>query len=103
MQVNSKAIYGCKEAPPGFTAPAGTLLTWNPASHRLYVHLMQYPGGTLRLSGYKGKVRYAQFLHDDSQLQIKPAEDNTDDLVLTLPERKPNVEIPVIELVPQAQ
>jgi len=99
MQVNSKAIYGCKEAPAAFATPPGTLLTWNPATRRVYVHLMEYSGGALRLPGYKGKIRYAQFLHDNSELRIKPADDNTDDLILSLPDRKPNVEIPVIELV----
>ncbi|HLZ17276.1 MAG TPA: alpha-L-fucosidase, partial [Cyclobacteriaceae bacterium] len=99
MRVNSNAIYGCKEAPAEFAVPTGTLLTWNAVSHRLYIHLMQYPGTTLRLPGYKGKIRYAQFLHDDSELRMKPAEDNPDDLILSLPARKPDIGIPVIELV----
>jgi len=97
MKWNSKAIYGCKEAPAEFAAPAGTLLTYDPAARRLYVHLMAYPSGGLTLPGYKGKVRYAQFLHDHSELKYSPA--GAGDLVLTLPAQKPNVEVPVVELV----
>jgi alpha-L-fucosidase len=99
MKFNSKAIYGCTQAPEGFIAPSGTLLTYNPETKRLYVHLMEYPGSTLRLPGYKGKIRYAQFLHDASEIRFKPAGDNPDDLVLSLPAQKPTAEIPVIELV----
>jgi alpha-N-acetylglucosaminidase len=99
MKFNSKAIYGCKEAPEGFIAPSGTLLTYNPETKRLYVHLMEYPGSTLRLPGYKGKIKYAQLLQDASEIRFKPADDNPDDLVLSLPAQKPTAEIPVIELV----
>ena len=99
MKWNNKAIYGCKEAPSEFVAPAGTLLTYDPAGKRLYVHLMAYPSsGVLTLPGYKGKVRYAQFLHDDSELKFSPVE-GTNDLVLKLPVLQPNIEIPVVELV----
>ncbi len=97
MHANSKAIYGCTYAPESFTPPANTLLTYNAAAKRLYVHVQQYPAdGKLVLPGYNGKIKYAQFLHDDSELRYK-AEGN--DLVLTVPEKKPNYEIPVIELV----
>ena len=53
-----------------------------------------------------GKVKYAQFLHDASEIKIsEPREhnrggdnQNAGDLDLKLPVTKPNVEIPVIEL-----
>jgi len=96
---NGKAIYGCGEAPAGFTAPANTLLTYNAKAKRLYIHLMQYPSGDIRLPAYKDKIKYAQFLHDNSEIKIKPAADNAGDLVLSLPVQKPNTEVPVIELV----
>ncbi|MDV6219134.1 alpha-L-fucosidase [Flavitalea sp. BT771] len=99
MKWNSKAIYGCKEAPAEFSAPAGTLLTYHPADRRLYVHLMTYPSGGLTLSGYKGKIKYAQFLHDASELKFSPAAEGSNDLLLKLPAQKPNIEVPVIELV----
>lgn len=97
MHANSKSIYGCTYAPESFTPPANTLLTYNAAAKRLYVHVQQYPAdGKLVLPGYNGKIKYAQFLHDDSELRYK-AQGN--DLILTVPEKKPNYEIPVIELV----
>jgi len=99
MHGNNKAIYNCTYAPAGYTTPANTLLTYNGAAKRLYVHLLQYPNGKLVLPGYAGKIKYAQFLHDDSELLFKPDEANPADLVVTLPEKKPNYEIPVVELV----
>jgi alpha-L-fucosidase len=95
---NGQAIYGCGQAPAGFAAPANTLLTYNAATKRLYIHLMQYPLGHISLPGYKDKIKYAQFLHDHSEISIKPAADNSGDLVLKLPDQQPNVEVPVIEL-----
>lgn len=97
MHANSKAIYNCTSAPDGFTAPAGCKLTFNKTTGRLYIHVFDYPQGKLILPGYLGKVRYAQFLNDDSELLFAPS--GTDDLGLILPAKKPPYEIPVIELV----
>ena len=90
MQANSKSIYGCTFAPEGFAIPAGTRLTYNPATKRLYVHLFTYPEGNLTLPGYGGKVQYAQFLHDASEIQTadKKAIGTSEagsDVVLALP------------------
>jgi alpha-L-fucosidase len=60
MKFNSRSIYGCTEAPDEFAVPDNSLLTYNPKTNRLYIHLLYYPLQTLRLSGYKGKVQYAQ-------------------------------------------
>lgn len=106
MKYNSRAIYGCTQAPEGFEAPDHTLLTYNPDTKRLYIHLLDYPLTNFRLPGYRGKVKYAQFLHDASELQISApyghhmqgSISTENDLNLRLPVRKPDVEIPVIEL-----
>ncbi len=106
MKYNSRSIYECTQAPEGFQVPANTLLTYNPVKNRLYVHLLDYPLQNLRLPGYKGKIKYAQFLHDASEIKMsEPRQhdwggDNqgTGDVDLRLPVLKPNVEIPVIEL-----
>jgi alpha-L-fucosidase len=99
MHVNSKSIYNCTLAPDTYKIPEGTKLTYNKATGRLYVHLFTYPqSGKLILPGYMGKIKYAQFLNDDSELIYKPSAANTGDLELTLPLKKPNYEIPVIEL-----
>ncbi len=106
MKYNSRSVYECTQAPEEFEAPEHTLLTYNPKTNRLYIHLLDYPITNFRLPGYKGKVKYAQFLHDASELLITEpyghhmqgsiATEN--DLNLRLPVEKPNVEIPVIEL-----
>jgi alpha-L-fucosidase len=102
MHANSRAIYGCTFAPAEYGVPANSQLTYNALTRRLYVHLYEYPSdGELVLPGYAGKIKYAQFLHDGSELKYSPKETAPSDLVLTLPVRKPRYEIPVIELVLQ--
>lgn len=99
MKYNSRSIYGCKDAPESFNVPENTLLTYNPKTKRLYVHLMEYPvTHSLTLEGYKNKMKYVQFLHDASEVKIKK-EDSDNDVVLQLPEQKPNMQIPVIEII----
>jgi len=95
MESNSRSIYGCTQAPKEFTAPANTLLTYNPKAGRLYMHLLDYPMQTLVLKGFGDKVKYAQFLHDASEIKQSRSES---DINLSLPVNKPTVEIPVIEL-----
>jgi len=107
MQVNSRSIYGCTQAPDQYARPDNSLLTYNAATKRLYVHLLDYPLQNFTLPGYKGKVKYAQFLHDGSEIKItapsghhstgKNLGDN--DINLSLPVIKPDTEIPVIELI----
>ncbi len=109
MKFHQRSIYGCTQAPQNFSTPDNTFLTYNPTTKRLYVHVLQWPFKTLYLPGFKGKVKYAQFLHDGSQIKYTAsskadhanhmaitAGDN--DLILSLPVEKPKVEIPVIEL-----
>jgi alpha-L-fucosidase len=98
MKYNSRSIYGCTEAPAGYNAPANTLLTFNPVTNRLYIHLLVYPMGSLTLNGMAGKIKYIQFLHDASEIRFSPAGDNKNDLVLQLPVLKPRSEIPVLEV-----
>ena len=98
MKVNGRSVFGCTEAPAGFVAPPNTLLTWNPATNRLYVHLLAYPLDRIELAGMAGKVKYAQFLHDASEIRFSPAREGSGDLALSLPVRKPPVEIPVLEI-----
>lgn len=98
MHANSPSIYNCTYAPAAYKIPEGQKLTYNPTIRRLYVHLYNYPkDGKLILPGYNGKIKYAQFLNDHSELLYKAAE-NSEDLVLTLPLKKPPYEIPVVEL-----
>ncbi len=106
LKYNSRSIYGCTEAPKEFKAPEMSLLTYNPETNRLYIHLLDYPLQNLVLPNYKGKVKHAWLLHDGSEAAIGPRsgedikqEECANDLSLTLPIRKPQDEIPVIELI----
>ena len=106
MKYNSRSIYGCTEAPPEFKAPDNCVLTYNPVTNRIYIHCLDWPMGVLHLKGFKGKVKYAQMLHDGSEVQFSNSEGywnpetKADDLIsLSLPVLKPNSEIPVIEVI----
>jgi len=99
MHANSTAIYNCTYAPDTYKVPENTKLSYNKTTKRLYVFLYNYPeNGKLTLPGYNGKIKYAQFLNDHSELLYKSSEKNTGDLELTLPLKKPGYEIPVVEL-----
>ena len=108
MKYNSRSIYGCTMAEPGFTAPADCRFTQSADGKRLYVHLFAYPFAHLQLPGLGGKVDYAQFLHDGSELKFSENKlehfgealpEKEDLLVIYLPPVKPNVLVPVIELL----
>ncbi len=106
MAVNGRSIYGATQAPDGFKAPANSLLTYNPTTNRLYLHLLAWPMGEVVLDGYADRVKYAQLLHDGSEVRMSTRKATTwiteearaGDLVLRLPVLKPDVEIPVVEL-----
>ena len=94
-------LNGCTQS--DFAAPLDCRLTQN--GKRIFVHIFAWPFRHLRLAGLAGKVSYARFLHDGSevpidgsewettQLNVKPGE-----LLLFLPVKKPPVLVPVIEL-----
>lgn len=99
MKYNSRSIYGCTEAPVTFKVPDNTLLTYNPVTNRLYVHLLSYPMGSMTLPDIAGKVKYIQFLHDASEIRFRAGSgDAKNDLNLSLPVLKPPIEIPVLEI-----
>ncbi len=106
MKYNNHSIYNCTQAPDEFNKPDNCLLTYNPETNRLYVHLLDYPIKRLTLKGYEGKIKYARFLHDGSEIKFGNTRHNVtyqetkdrNDVILILPVVKPNVEIPVIEL-----
>lgn len=105
MRTNGEAIYGCTQAPDGLIPPEYSLLTYNPQSKKLYVHLVFYPMGSLACP-FGDKVLWARFLHDGSEIKLKQhkkyftngyqglARFNFD-----LPVVKPPVEMPVIEVM----
>ncbi|NUQ70089.1 MAG: alpha-L-fucosidase [Chthonomonadales bacterium] len=106
MKRHGRSIYGCTQAPDDFAAPSDCRLTYNPTTRRLYVHLFAWPFQHLHLDGFAGRVEYAQLLNDASEVLMKGPEDwqnapttpEKRTLTLTLPVRKPDVSVPVVEL-----
>ncbi|WP_200824931.1 alpha-L-fucosidase [Nonomuraea solani] len=105
MELNSRSIYGC--GPSEFAAPPDCRYTQR--GDRLYLHLFAWPFRHLHLPGLAGRVKYAQFLHDASEIRtrvIDPSQTakNTsiaapspDALTIDLPVQRPDVAVPVIE------
>jgi len=109
MKYNSRSIYGCTMAEPDIlkTCPNGCHYTQSEDGKRLYIHLFTYPFQFLEIRGLAGRVAYAQFLHDGSEIRFceksaghfsEAAAAGDDLLIFTLPAVKPNVTVPVIEV-----
>src|SRR5699024_3164555 len=76
---------------------------------RLYLHIFTWPLRHVHLEGFSGRIDYAQFLPDGSELTFRDANpdvipQNTDmaeqagAAILELPFRRPDVTVPVVEL-----
>ena len=105
MRRHSRSIYGCTQAPEGIKTPQDCRLTYNPQTRRLYVHILAWPYKHLHLDGLAGKVEYAQLLNDGSEVGMGMDAWHTsqlgtgkDVLSLTLPQQRPAVTVPVVEL-----
>ncbi len=97
MRTNGRSIYHCGPAPETFPQPTDCRYTYNPKTNRLYVHLFAWPFKHLHLPQMAGKVWYAQFLHDASEVLFRENEDDGY-LTLQLPVVQPKITIPTIEL-----
>ncbi|CAN7550921.1 alpha-L-fucosidase [Paenibacillus sp. LjRoot56] len=111
MKRHNRSIYGCTQAPETFVCPDDCRLTYNPQLNRMYVHVYSWPFKNIHLHGFAGKVEYAQFLNDASEIRFKQGfvqsgiengafKEGRDEhtVTLSLPVKKPNVTVPVIEL-----
>lgn len=103
MKYNCKSIYNCTMADPEFTEPNGCRLTQSNDGKKLFIHLLDYPFRSVVVPGLGGKIDYAQFLHDGSELLFSDVPASSDDEAKTaasisLPILKPNVVVPVIEV-----
>ena len=111
MRLNGESIYGCTQAPDRFKTPEGTLLTYNPAESRLFIHLMNYPGSALVVD-FGAEISFARFLHDGSEIRFGRLNPQAGDGLyrhggegkcsFTLPAVKPDVDIPVVEVILKA-
>lgn len=106
LRVNGRAIYGAT-AEEEFEAPIDCRLTRN--GDRLYLHVFNWPMRNIHLEGFGGKIKYAQLLHDASEIRYtendphQQAQNTTPagdvgTVTLDLPIQRPNVLVPVIEL-----
>lgn len=108
MRVNARAIHGA--GPSAYPAPFGCRYTQK--GDRLYLHIHSWPFRHIHVDGIGDRLAYAQFVHDGSEvrwLRRDPhADGNTgvavDDgtITLELPVRKPDVVVPVVELILKA-
>jgi alpha-L-fucosidase len=104
-RVNARSIYGAGVS--NFTAPSGCRFTQS--GNRLYLHIQTWPFRHIHIDGLLDQVKYAQFLHDASELHwIDPAKDvdhnigvrvGAGTLTLELPVVKPEIVSPVVELI----
>ncbi len=106
MKRHGRSIYGCTQAPEELPTPQDCRLTYNPEKKRLYVHVFAWPYKHLHLDGpaFARRVEYAQLLHDASEVRLGLDDwhagqlEAGDALTLTLPQVRPNVTVPVVEL-----
>lgn len=107
MKLNHQSIYNCTSAPKSFKVPGNCISTYNPATKRLYLHLLDSSVSGILLEGYKGKVKNARILGSLAEVKITnaPIGHNNpekyrgeDDLELTLSGGFSGTNLPVIEL-----
>jgi alpha-L-fucosidase len=104
--VHGRSVYGCTAS--AYEAPPDCRYTQR--GDRLYLHLFAWPFGQVHLPGLATKVRYAQLLHDASEIPMEviapddePSMVHTggqgpDVLTIELPVQRPDVLVPVVEL-----
>jgi alpha-L-fucosidase len=106
MRLHGPSIYGATAA--GIAPPRDCRLTRR--GNRLYVHLFAWPLRHVHVQDLAGKVAFARFLHDGSEIAFRDANpdaiaQNTEmaeragTVILELPFQQPDVEVPVVELV----
>ena len=106
MHWHRESVYGCGPAP--FTPPPDCRYTMK--RDRLFLHVFSWPFGRVHLPGLAGRVDFARFLHDGSEVQREETDPSRQastihmgglpagTLTLHLPVRQPDVTVPVIEL-----
>lgn len=107
VDLHERSIRGA--GPSAWTPPSGVVYTQR--EDRLYIHLFDWPFGLLHLPGLAGRVEFARLLHDGSEIAFAeipadqeasimvPAGPPAGTLTLTLPVQRPQVLVPVIELL----
>jgi alpha-L-fucosidase len=105
MRLHNRSIYGATQS--AFEAPIDCRFTQR--GDRLYLHVFNWPMRHVHLPDFAGKIKYAQLLHDGSEVKYTESDpsvkaQNTTSggaaglLTLELPIVQPNVLVPVVEL-----
>ncbi|MGL5254645.1 MAG: alpha-L-fucosidase [Brevinema sp.] len=119
VRLNARSIFSCKGS--NIVAPADCRITQN--KNRLYLHIFSWPYRTITLKNITKKVKFAQFLHDGSEVNIiegrvlnqkRKAETNLNNeikalhikekledttIIIEIPVKKPQMLVPVIEII----
>jgi alpha-L-fucosidase len=105
LRLNGRSIYGA--GPSEIAAPKDCRLTQR--GNRLYLHIYSWPFRHIHFDGLADRIRYAQFLHDASEVHwltpVAEVDSNIGVVVpegmitLELPVKKPDVVVPVIEII----
>ncbi|MBB2910279.1 alpha-L-fucosidase [Streptosporangium becharense] len=107
MRHHCVSVYGA--GPSAFTPPPHAVYTQR--ADRLYVHVHTWPFGHLHLPGLAGRIRFARLLHDGSEVLFTqiPADQQANTMTpagpppgtatLLMPVQRPDVLLPVVELV----
>ncbi len=93
LRLHGRSIYGCGMSE--FAPPDDCRYTQN--GNRLYLHIFAWPFKSLHLDDLAGRVAYAQFLHDGSEIRLGPVEDGRVQAI-SLPVQRPDVTVPVVEI-----
>lgn len=107
LELHGDAVHGAGGVPE-LTAPVDCRLTRN--GDRLFVHVFSWQPGKLVFPGLAGRVGYASFLHDGAEVGFSSVDEDGNlphlqgagppgSVVFDLPARRPEVLVPVIELV----
>jgi alpha-L-fucosidase len=105
MRQHGRAIYGATAA----DEPTPVDCRFTRRGNRLYLHIFSWPLRHIHLERFAGRIDYAQFLHDGSEIFFKDADptavaQNTEmaqeagTAILELPFQRPDVMVPVVEL-----
>ena len=105
MEHHSRAIYGATNSQ--WAPPVDCRYTQN--GDRLYLHIFAWPYRHIHVHGLSGKIAFAQFVHDSSEVAFvehsgRDALSSIDQVeaegvvTLELPVQRPSVAVPVVEL-----
>ena len=93
LALNGRSIYGA--GPSELTPPDGCKYTQR--GNRLYLHVYSWPFRHIHIDGLAGRVDYAQFLHDASEVHwMEPGRDVDSNVGVSVPEGMITLELPVI-------